>query len=216
MSSIVVIDDHDIVRFGFETLIVATPDLRLLGSAGNLADGVSLIRDRRPEIVLSDMALPDARGLDTVRAIVGAHGKKTLITSMEDESLYGEQVLALGASGYLMKSVAHACVIQAIRTVAGGGTWVSDALRARLMNRALRRHHARPVGQNEDAPDALTARELEVLDLLRGGRTTKQIASSLGLSVRTVDLHRASIKRKLGFRSGAELIAFAATRMPRP
>lgn len=213
MKTVVLIDDHDIVRFGLETLVRACPQLQLAGAAGTLQDGLALIREHRPDIVITDMGLADSSGLDTVRAVIAAQSPRpTLVISMQDEMLYGEQVLALGARGFLMKEAAHSVIIPAALEVLEGGTWVSARLGARLLNRMLQRNRAgTEVAGGGEA--SLSVRELEVLEQLKLGRTTKEIATTLGLSVRTVDIHRANVKRKLGLRTGAELIAYASNRL---
>ncbi|MBX3655098.1 MAG: response regulator transcription factor [Ramlibacter sp.] len=210
MNSVLIIDDHDIVRFGFETLISECPQLSLVGSAPTLAKGLDLIAERKPALVISDMSMDDSKGLDTVKAVVAAQKPRcTLIVSMHDEMLYGEQVLSLGAQGYIMKESAHATVVDAALTVLRGETWVSQRLNSKLLDRLLQRNRSDRTGNPADAARTLTLRELEVLENLRTGKTTKEIAFDLGLSTRTVDIHRANIKKKLGLRSGTELIAFA-------
>ena len=210
MNSVIIIDDHDIVRFGLEMLIAGCPGLRLAGSVPTLAAGLQLIERLKPALVISDMSMDDSKGLDTVRAVVGAQEpRRTLIVSMHDEMLYGEQVLALGAHGYLMKESAHALVVPAAQAVLGGQTWISQRLNTHLLNRLMKRG-GRPV--RDSGTSSLSMRELEVVELLGAGKTTKEIAYQLDLSVRTVDIHRANIKKKLGLRSGAELIAFALSR----
>jgi DNA-binding NarL/FixJ family response regulator len=213
-ASVVVIDDHDIVRFGLETLVLQRPELRLAGSSATVRDGLVLIEQHRPSLVITDMGTTDSSGLDTVRAVVAAQAPRpTLVVSMQDELLYGEQVLAIGARGYIMKESAHATVIPAALAVLQGGTWMSPRLNSRLLNRML--HRVRPAPQPGEVAgaEALTAREIDVLELLKSGRTTKEIAAALTLSARTVDIHRANIKRKLRLRTGAELIAYASNRL---
>lgn len=211
--SVLIVDDHDIVRFGLETMINDAPDLRLVGSASTLAQALRLIAELAPDLVVTDMSMGDSKGLETVEAVVRAQAPRpVLVVSMHDELLYGESVLALGAAGYLMKDEAHALVLPAVRAVLAGQRYVSPKLNSRLLNRVLQRTQARAGGGPADALNALSMREVQVLERLRSGRTTKEIAFELGLSTRTVDVHRASIKRKLGLRSGAELIAFASAR----
>jgi len=213
MNSVLIIDDHDIVRFGLETLIGYSRDLRLVGSVARLADGLTLIAERHPALVISDISLEDSKGLETVRAVVEAQAPRpVLVISMHDEMLYGEQVLGLGARGYVMKETAHSVVVQAALAVLRGETWVSPRLNAKLLQRLVQRGRPAPAGQPAEAVGTLTLRELQVLEVLRTGKTTKEIAHQLGLSARTVDIHRANIKRKLGLRSGAELMAFALSR----
>jgi DNA-binding NarL/FixJ family response regulator len=213
LHSVLIIDDHDIVRLGLQTLLLQAPQLRLVGAADCLRDGLALIAQLRPDLVVSDMGLGDCSGLETVRALVQAQqGRRLLVVTMQDELLYGEQALALGAHGYLMKDAVQPHLLAAVRTIVDGGRWTSPRLNARIVNRHLRRNAMRRITTTGSEPD-LSARELQVLELLRSGKTTKQIASQLHLSTRTVDIHRANLKRKLGLRSGAELIAFASSRL---
>lgn len=210
LKTVLVIDDHDIVRFGLEMLVHACPQVRLAGSAGSLAEGLRLIRSTRPDLVITDMSLGDSDGLATVRAVVAAQGEQAvLIVSFHDEMIYGEQAIALGARGYLMKENAHASVISATLTILDGATWISPRLNASLLKRMLKLHGGPPQG----GAGTFSAREFEVLQLLKSGKSTKEIARVMDVSIRTVDLHRARIKRKLGLRTGAELIAFASSRL---
>jgi DNA-binding NarL/FixJ family response regulator len=208
--SVLIVDDHDIVRVALESLMLASPDLTLAGSAATLARALALVAELQPDLVITDMSLPDSRGLDTVRAIAAAQdGRKTLVVSMQDELVYAELALSHGASGYLMKESAHANVMQAAASVLRGEQWVSEAVRAKLLEKMLHRHRSGPSAEDHE----LTARELQVMEQIRGGKTTKEIAASLGISVRTVDLYRASIKRKLHLRTGVEVVAYAFNRM---
>ena len=213
MHSVFVIDDHDIVRIGLETLLLRAPDLRVVGNAGSLGAAVSQIVRLRPDLVITDMGLGDSAGLQTVRTLARVQApRRLLVVSMQDEMLYGEQALALGADGYLMKDRVHDNLLAAVRAVLQGHTWASPELSARMMNRHLRRNSARKEAAG-GVEASLSLRELQVLEFLREGRTTKEIASELNLSARTVDIHRANLKKKLGLRSGAELIAFASSRL---
>jgi DNA-binding NarL/FixJ family response regulator len=214
-QSVVLIDDHDIVRFGLETLLSDCPDLRVVGSAASLKQGLALIEARQPDLVITDMGLGDSAGLDTVRAVVAAQGSRAaLVLSMQDEMLYGEQVLALGARGYVMKDNAHAEIVPAALAVLEGGAWMSPRLSARVISRNLKRARVtRDEGAEGGEPPGLSVREVEVLEQLKSGKSTKEIARALDLSARTVDMHRANIKRKLGLRTGAELISFASHRV---
>lgn len=210
-NSVIVIDDHDIVRFGLETLLADSPHLGLLGSAASLREGLALIERHEPALVITDMGTGDSSGPATVRAVLAAQGPRaTLVLSMQDEMLYGEQVMALGASGYLMKERASAEIVPAALAALDGELWMSPRLSARVMSRALKR--PRPGAPEGRGESTLSLREREVLDLVHQGRSTKEIANALGLSTRTVDIHRANIKRKLGLRTGAAVIASGARR----
>jgi DNA-binding NarL/FixJ family response regulator len=216
MHSVLIIDDHDVVRLGLEALLLLCQQVRVTGSADSLKAGLAAMERLHPDLVISDMGLADSAGLDTVRALAVADGPhRLLIVTMQDEMLYGEQTLALGADGFLMKDSVQANLVTAVLTILQGGTWVSPRLTAWLLNRHLRRNNPRrkqAVGELV----SLSTRELEVLELLRAGKSTKEIAGVLQLSARTVDIHRANMKKKLGLRSGAELIAFASRRPGMP
>ena len=211
ISRVVVIDDHAIVRLGLETLIGTDRGLELIASADSLRDGLEAIHEHQPDLVISDIALGDSRGLETIRHVVAAQQPRpTLVISMYDEMLYGEQVLALGASGYLMKESAHEAVLEAAHIALSGGIWISAKLNASLLSRSL--HRPPPGARTDTVQESLTLREIEILEMLKTGKTTKEIAFALALSARTVDIHRANLKRKLGLRSGTELIAYALRR----
>ena len=133
-NSVIVIDDHDIVRFGLETLLADSPQLRLLGSAASLREGLALIERHQPALVITDMGTGDSSGLATVRAVLAAQGPRaTLVLSMQDEMLYGEQVMALGANGYLMKERASAEIVPAALAALKGELWMSPRLSARVL-----------------------------------------------------------------------------------
>jgi DNA-binding NarL/FixJ family response regulator len=212
MHSVLIIDDHDVVRLGLEALLSRCPEIALAGWADSLKTGLASIHRQCPELVISDMGLGDSEGLDTVRALAQAQGpRRLLVVTMQDELLYGEPALALGAHGYLMKGCVQANLVPAVLTILHGGTWTSPRLNGRMVDRYLRRNTAARA-RTEEGLAALSARELQVLELLRSGKTTKEIADQLQLSARTVDIHRANMKKKLKLRSGAELIAFASRR----
>jgi len=214
MHSVLIIDDHDIVRLGLEALLSRHPDLRVVGSVDSLRRGIECIARLRPDLVISDMGLGDSSGLQTVRTLVQAQAPRPLLVlTMQDETMYAEKALALGAAGYLTKECVQDHLLAAVRAVLQGGNWVSPRLSAVLVNRHLRRNDA-VRREAEGGPEAsLSLRELQVLELLREGKTTKEIAGLLHLSHRTVDIHRANLKKKLRLRSGAELIAFASSRL---
>jgi DNA-binding NarL/FixJ family response regulator len=212
MKSVYILDDHDIVRFGLEMLVASSKQLTLAGSAASLAGALDGIEALRPDLVISDMSTQDSRGLDTVRAVVQAQaGRAVLVVSMHDELVYGEQVIAAGARGYLMKESAHAQVLPAALQVLAGGIWVSPRLQERLVSRVYSALAPQKAG-SRPAAETLTPREIEVLERIGQGKTTKEIAFELALSARTVDLYRTSLKRKLGLRTSAELIAYSLAR----
>jgi DNA-binding NarL/FixJ family response regulator len=216
MKTIFIVDDHDIVRFGLEMLLKSEPAFTVLGCAVNLNNAQRDIAQLQPDLLITDMSLPDSQGLDTVRAMVQAQGHRpVLVMSMHDELIYAEQVLSLGAQGYLMKEKAQELVVHAARELLLGNRWVSPQVNAQLLNRLVPgRSRRSSVDIARCAPHSqMSLREVEVLERIGRGQTTKEIAYNLVLSSRTIDVHRASIKKKLGLRSGAEVVAFAVSRL---
>lgn len=214
IKNILLIDDHDIIRFGLQTLIDKSGTCRVIDSQGSLAKGVAAIERLKPDLVVCDMSMDDSKGLNTVRAVVKAQAPRpVLMLSMHDEMIYAEQTLALGASGYLMKENAHEHLMQAINTTLSGDVWVSAEVKTYLLNRLMTRRTSQSAGKASGNVSSLSQRELEVLEKIGAGKTTKQIAGDLELSPRTVDIHRANIKKKLGLNTSAEVVAFAISRM---
>jgi DNA-binding NarL/FixJ family response regulator len=213
MRTIFIIDDHDIVRFGLSALLSSWPDLQLVGEAANLQSGLLGIAQHQPDLVISDLSMDDSQGLDTVRSVVAAQGDRAvLIISMHDELIYAEQVIALGARGYLMKENALQFALGAVLAVLDGQIWVSAAVSAQMLNRIKPQANTHASSPAHISNAKLSTRELDVLEKLSLGKTTKEAAFELNISARTVDIHRASLKRKLGVKSGAELIAWAASK----
>jgi DNA-binding NarL/FixJ family response regulator len=213
MHTVFIIDDHDIVRFGLSALLSAWPDLKLVGEAANLQSGLLGIAQHQPDLVISDLSMDDSKGLDTVRSVVAAQGgRAVLIISMHDELIYAEQVVALGARGYLMKEHALQFALGAVLAVLDGQMWVSAAVSAQMLNRLKPQPTPHASSPAHISNVKLSTRELDVLEKLSLGKTTKETAFELNISARTVDIHRASLKRKLGLKSGAELISWAASK----
>lgn len=214
INNILLIDDHDIIRFGLQTLIDKSGTSRVIDSQPNLAKGVDAIERLQPDLVVCDMSMEDSRGLNTVRAVVEAQSPRpVLLLSMHDEMIYAEQTLALGAKGYLMKENAHEHLMQAINTTLLGNVWLSASVNAYLLNRLMTRSRSQSAARPAVKVSQLSERELEVLEKIGAGKTTKQIAFDLDLSPRTVDIHRANIKKKLELKTSAEFVAFAISRM---
>ena len=213
MPTIFIMDDHDIVRFGLSALLSAWPDLKLVGQAANVQSGLLGIAQHQPDLVISDLSMDDSQGLDTVRSVVAAQGgRAVLIISMHDELIYAEQVIALGARGYLMKENALQFALAAVFAVLDGQIWVSAAVSAQMLNRLKPQANTHTNIPANISNAKLSTRELDVLEKLSLGKTTKEAAFELNISARTVDIHRASLKKKLGLKSGAELISWAASK----
>ena len=213
MKKILIIDDHDIVRFALQTLIDSNPSYHVIDTQNNLAAGLVSIARRKPDLLVCDISMGDSKGLDTIKAVVKAQDPRpVLMLSMHDEMIYAEQALALGAKGYLMKERAQEFLLQAIDKLLNGDVWVSPQVNTYLLNSLMKRRCKQVNSQPVKQISHLSQREIEVLEKIGAGKTTKEIAFFLGLSPRTVDIHRANIKKKLGFKSSTEILAFALSR----
>jgi DNA-binding NarL/FixJ family response regulator len=200
---VLLVDDHAVVRSGLRLLLEAEDDIEVVGEAGNLQEAVFRTRSLKPDVILMDMVMPDASGIEVTSAVLAEHGDaRVLVLSMQDDPSYVREAFAVGATGYVLKEAADEEVVGAIREVAGGGRYVHPALGARLVA-AEAEERARAEA------DPLTDREREVLRLLALGHTNQEIAKTLFLSVRTVETHRAHIMQKLRLTSRAELVQFA-------
>lgn len=199
MSAITVllVDDHALVRRGFRRLLEDDPGLAVVGEASSAAEAIARAIALKPQVVVMDCAMPGDNGLAATRAIVAqAPGTAVLMLSMHAEDTLVQQALEAGARGYLLKNAVDLDLAAAVRQVAAGGTLLDPALQPR------------PKLQGERTR-ALTARELEVLQLICDGLPNKQIAATLGVSVNTVAVHRANIMSSLGVHNAAELVAYA-------
>lgn len=205
---VLIVDDHPIVRHGFVRMIEASPDLAVCGEVETVADAKRAIRELLPDVVIVDLTLGQGDGLELVRD-VRAHlpDLPMLVLSMHEESIYAERMLAAGARGYIMKEAASGQLLIALRRVLSGKVYLSEALQARLRTRG-----AMPAGGvAEDPLTRLSNREIQVLAKLGRGLSSRAIAADLTLSVKTVESHRQSIKRKLNLASNSQLLQYALT-----
>jgi DNA-binding NarL/FixJ family response regulator len=201
-KTILIVDDHPVLRRGLAALIVTEPDLAGCGEASTCAAALEAIRESRPDLVIVDLELEESDGLDLVKEMKTCHPEvPALVLSMHDEAVYAERSLRAGARGYVTKQQLDSSVLVAIRRVLDGKIYMSDTLEGRLA--------AKFVGGRTletDSPlGALSDRELQVFRLIGQGRTTRQIAESLTLSIKTIETHREHIKSKLALGSTAEL-----------
>jgi two-component system response regulator NreC len=202
-TQILIVDDHAVVRSGLRLLLDAQDDLKVVGEAGDLRNAVFEARALKPDVILMDVVMPGASGIEATTAVLKeAPEAKVLVLSMQDDPRYVREAFSAGASGYVLKEGADAELVDAVREVAGGGRYVHPELGARLVA-AEADELARA-----DA-DPLSEREREVLRLLALGHTNQEIAKMLYLSVRTVETHRAHIMQKLRLETRAELVRHA-------
>lgn len=194
------------MRHGEAELINREPDLVVCGEAGSAAGAMEGITRLKPDMVLLDLNLPDKDGLELLKDIQSLHPRlPVLAVSMQDEAFYAMRVLRAGGRGYLMKQEGPEELITAIRTVLRDEVYVSQRMSVRILSSA-----SKQAGANAGTPeDQLTDRELEVLRLFGNGWSTEEIGQKLCLSPKTVDVHRANIKMKLGLRTTPEFLRFA-------
>jgi DNA-binding NarL/FixJ family response regulator len=199
---ILIVDDHPIVREGLVARIARQPDLKVCGEAEDVLDALDLVKSQHPDLVIVDLSLKSGQGIDLIKRIHACtEGTKTLVSSMYDESLYAERALRAGAMGYVNKQEMSEKIVEAIHQVMAGKIYLSPRMTEKLLQRAV---GAPP--QLVPAPiDTLTDRELEIFKMIGKGKTTRQIAGELHLSIKTVETHREHIKTKLNIDNAAEL-----------
>lgn len=203
---LVIVDDHGIVREGIRQVVLGDAEMTVVGEAGDGPTALELIAKEAPHVVLLDITMPGMSGLDVVRAL-RARGDATrvLMLSVHDDAAYVMESIRIGAQGYVRKDTTPAELRAAIHAVHGGEGYFSPAIAHRLAT-ALR-EEAAPAAPRIATPavDLLTNREREVLGLIGRGLLNKEVAATLGISVRTVEAHREAIMRKLEVRSVAGL-----------
>ncbi len=198
MIKVCLVDDQTLVRQGVRSLLGLSEDIEVVGEAADGAQAVELIPELKPDVVLLDMRMPGLNGLDVLNKLreLGALPPTIILTTFDDDHLVLAGIKA-GARGYLLKDVSLEQLVSAVKAVAGGGSLVQPAVTERLL-RGLERMH------NEfsslDRPDPLTERETEILRLMAGGYSNKEIANSLGVAEGTVKNHVSNILSKLGVR----------------
>lgn len=202
---VLIVDDHPIVRQGLKRMIETEPDMEVCGEAATEAQARRAIRELLPDIVIVDLALQEGDGLELVRDVHAHHPDvPMLVLSMHDETIYAERLLAEGASGYIMKQAAADQLLNALRAVLRGERYLSEQLAQTLGVR-----DGGTEGDSADPVRRLSNRELQVLNLVGRGVSSRDIAAELGLSVKTVESHRQSIKRKLNLATNSQLLQYA-------
>ena len=203
---ILLADDHKIIREGLRSLIEKQSGMEVVAEADNGRDAVQLAGELRPDVVIMDITMPDLNGIDATKQIIHyAPGVKVIALSVHSDRRFVTGILEAGASGYLLKDCAFEELAAAIRAVVQN----KDYLDSRITSLVIKDYVRRLSEAESSAEFVLTSREREVLQLLAEGRSTKQIASSLHLSLQTVETHRRNIMEKLKVNSVAELTKYA-------
>ena len=197
-------DDHSLVRAGIRSLLNAMADVQVVAEASSGEEALALAAREQPDIVLMDIAMKGITGLEAAARMREAHPNvRVLILSMHAGEEYVLQALRAGAAGYLLKDAATGELELALRSVMRGESWLSPAVSRQVVEGYVQRAGA------DATPDVLTARQREVLRLVAGGKSTKEIAFFLNLSVKTVETHRAQIMERLGIRDVPGLVRYA-------
>lgn len=203
---VLLVDDHALVRHGLRRILEDEPDLAVVGEAGTGEEAISLAVGVRPDVIVLDMAMPDINGLQAAREILKQRpGSRILILSMYSDEQYVRNALDAGVHGYILKGSLATDMVRAVRAVANGQQYLSPELSGHLI-RALQTRST----QNEPDPyDRLTPREKQVLQLIAQGKSNKEIAVLLDLSVNTVAVHRTNLMNTLQLHKAAELVLYA-------
>ncbi len=199
---ILLADDHRMVRQGFKLILESQNDMEVVGETGNGREAVELALSLKPDVVVMDVSMPELNGIEATRRIREATKLvRVLALSVHRDGVYVREIVRAGADGYILKESADTELLQAVRAVAEGNSYLSPEVAGAVL-KDYRKHATNPI-------DVLTTREREVLQLVAEGKTNKDIATHLNLSVYTVDGHRTRIMEKLGLHSVGELVRFA-------
>ncbi len=199
---ILLADDHAVVRHGFRMILDAQEDLEVVGEVSNGREAVAAAAELQPDVVVMDVTMPELNGIEATRRIAEVSPRtRVLALSMHKDAVYVREILRAGARGYLLKDSAEGDFLSAVRAVARGEGYLTPAISDAVLT-DYRKHVTNPL-------DLLTSREREVLQWIAEGKTNKDIATALKLSVYTVEAHRGKIMEKLNLHSSGELVRFA-------
>ncbi|BAS27259.1 response regulator transcription factor [Limnochorda pilosa] len=204
---ILIVDDHEVVRIGLRSLLERIGQFEVAGEAGSAQEAINLVRSRKPDVVIMDIRMPDGSGIEACRAIRSENPdvKVIMLTSYTDDEAIFSSVMA-GASGYVLKQIGSQELVEAIRTVAAGGSLLDPSITGKVLERM------RGMTRDQHQHEKLTDQELRILRLIADGRTNKEIADALYLSEKTVRNYVSSILSKLNLANRAEAAAYAVRR----
>jgi DNA-binding NarL/FixJ family response regulator len=203
--SVLVADDHGIVREGLRRLLEAEHDLKVCGEAGDGREVLEQVAKHQPQVVVLDITMPRLGGLETLERLRASNPQvKVILLSVHGDPPFIQSAISLGADGYVLKDGRAAEIVEAIRAVTKGGSYFSPAV-AREIVEQLRA----PKAKGDEPFSLLSGREREVLHLIAEGLSAKEVATELEISTKTVEAHRTSLMRKLGVRKATELVRYA-------
>jgi DNA-binding NarL/FixJ family response regulator len=203
-SGIFVVDDHPLMRQGLTQLINGEPDLCVVGEAEDAPRALKGIAAKHPDLVIVDISLQGNNGIELTKSIKALYKDlRIMVLSMHDEHIYAQRVLRAGANAYVMKQEAPDRVIDAIRRTLKGDIYVSEKVGAQILHQIVNGR-----GSTGSPVDNLSDRELEIIQLIGEGKTTRDIAAGLNVSVKTIESHRAHIKEKLNLKNATELVQY--------
>jgi RNA polymerase sigma factor (sigma-70 family) len=207
LTRILLADDHGVVRKGLRYLLQRSPDLQVVGEAADGREAVAMAEQLTPDVIVMDIAMPQLNGIDATAQIVKRNPKTgVIILSMYSDETYLVRALTAGAKGYLLKDSAENDLLRAVQTVSQGRPFFSPVIAQSLLDDYMRHLEQRDL---KDSYDLLTDREKEVLQLLAEGKSNKEVAALLNLSVYTVETHRAHLMQKLNLHNTAEIVLYA-------
>jgi len=205
MISVLVADDHGIVREGLRRLLESEPDLKVSGEARDGREVLEQMEAHQPQVVILDITMPQLGGLETLERLRSKYPEtKVILLSVHGDPPFIQSAISLGADGYVLKNGRAAEIVTAIREVMNGGSYFSPVVAREIVDQ-LRS----PKQPSSDPFSLLSGREREVLHLIADGLSAKEIAVELGISTKTVEAHRTSLMRKLGVRKATELVRYA-------
>jgi two-component system response regulator NreC len=201
------VDDHTVVRQGLRRILESDDEIEIVGEAGDGRTAVELVQKLHPHVIVMDVAMPELNGIEATRQIVKrVEGAKVLVLSMHGDDIYVRQALKAGARGYLLKDSEDLDLIKAVKAIRAGGSFFSPPVSKVVLSGYL---GDKGEGELESSVTRLTDREREVLQLIAEGKTNKDVAHTLTVSVNTVETHRKHIMEKLDLHNTAELVRFA-------
>ncbi len=201
-NSILIVDDHQIVRTGLKRLIESEPDLSVCCEAGNAQEALDHLENKKPDLMILDISLNGIDGIELTKSVTKRFPNVLiLIFSMHDESLFAERCLHAGAHGYIMKQNETDKLIEAIHKILAGNIYLSEACQSQILKKVTRGEHLKEYSFMEKLSD----REWIVFELIGKGYGTRQIAEKLSLGIKTIETHKEKIKKKLNLKNAAEL-----------